>query len=80
MAVISDSPVGFEDHSKSAGAPETESELTPAMIQAGEDLLMDWFDSIPEHCRQAAILTFLEMMHAFRKSRDAIDEPRLPAA
>jgi len=37
--MLPDSPVGIEDDSRSAGAPEDEIEITPEMIEAGTEAL-----------------------------------------
>ncbi len=39
--MLSDSPVGIEDDSRLAGAPEHEIEITPEMIEAGAEVILE---------------------------------------
>jgi hypothetical protein len=42
--MLPDSPVGTEDDSRPAGAPETEIEITPEMIEIGVRIIRTYFD------------------------------------
>ena len=70
MTVLDDSAVGFENDSKSAGAPAKEIEVTPEMIEAGESAAWSFFCGSDLHpsleVDALAKAVFLEMEKARR--------------